>query len=325
MFDDLDVEELRRRSGVKWGLAGPGVLPAWIADMDFPPPPAVREVLRRLADDDLGYPAWDDRPTANPVRAAFAERMRELYGWAVEPGEVRLFTELIQGLQAVLHVATRPGEPVAMHVPSYPPFLGSLADMGRPLVPVPMIEGAGGWGFDADRMAEDVARSGCRAFVLVNPQNPTGRVFSRAELEAVAEVAVRHDLLVISDEIHAELAYEPHRHIPFATLGPEVAARTVTLTSASKAFNLAGLRCSVAHLGDSRVRAVLEAQPPLMFGEIGTPGVLATVAAWRDGDDWLAEVRRTLDRNRRLIGESLPSGVGYHMPDSTYLAWLDCR
>src|SRR5581483_2715865 len=129
MFDDLDVEELRRRSGVKWGLAGPGVLPAWIADMDFPPPPAVREVLRRLA-------------------------------------------ELIQGLQAVLHVATRPGEPVAMHVPSYPPFLGSLADMGRPLVPVPMIEGAGGWGFDADRMAEDVARSGCRAFVLVNPQNP---------------------------------------------------------------------------------------------------------------------------------------------------------
>jgi cysteine-S-conjugate beta-lyase len=173
-------------------------------------------------------------------------------------------------------------------------------------------------------MAEDVARHGCRVLLLVNPHNPTGRVFDRAELTAIAEVAERHDLVVISDEIHADLAYEPHRHVPFASLGPEAAARTVTITSATKAFNLAGLRCSVAHVGDHRVREALAAQPPLLFGEVSSLGVLATLAAWREGDDWLTEARATLERNRALVAAGLPPGVRHHPPEAGYLAWLDC-
>ncbi|GAA4497082.1 aminotransferase class I/II-fold pyridoxal phosphate-dependent enzyme [Actinoallomurus oryzae] len=324
MFDDLDLAGLRRRPGVKWSHVAPDVIPAWIADMDFPPPPSVRAALVRGLDD-LGYPAWDDRPESNPLRAAYAERMRRRYGLAVDPGHVREFTELIQGLQAVLHVATRPGDAVAMHTPTYPPFLETLTDMDRRLVPIPMVQGEDGWGFDAGRLAEDVARYGCRALVLVNPHNPTGRVFRHDELAAIAEVADRHDLLVIADEIHAELVHDPHRHVPFASLGPEAAARTVTLTSATKAFNVAGVRCSVAHVGDRRVREALAAQPPLLFGQVSALGVLATLAAWHDGDDWLAEARATLTRNRALVAEALPPGVRYHPPEAGYLAWLDCR
>ncbi|GIH91779.1 MalY/PatB family protein [Planobispora siamensis] len=325
MFDNLDVEELRRRPMAKWAGAGPGVLPAWVADMDYPVAAPVRAALLREIDTGLGYPLWDDRPEANPLREAFTERMTRLYGFRPDPSHVRVFTELIQALQVVLHVATRPGDAVAIHTPAYPPFLKTLTDMDRRLVPVPMTDDGDGWSFDPDRLADDVARHGCRALVLVNPHNPTGRVLTRDELGGIAEIAARHDLLVISDEIHSELVHEPNRHIPFASLNEEAAGRTVTLTSASKAFNLAGLRCSVAHIGDGRVREALRAQPPLLFGEVSNLSVLATLAAWREGDAWLAEARETLARNRGLVAGSLPAGIRHHSPEGGYLAWLDCR
>ncbi|MFC7583104.1 aminotransferase class I/II-fold pyridoxal phosphate-dependent enzyme [Nonomuraea antimicrobica] len=162
--------------------------------------------------------------------------------------------------------------------------------------------------------------SGCRVLLLVNPHNPTGRVFTRAELTELAEHAERHDLLVIADEIHADLVYEPHRHIPFATILPE---RTVTLTSATKAFNLGGIRCSVAHFGHRGAREALERQPPFVYGSPSVFGVEATVAAWRHGDAWLAETVALLDRHRRTIAARLPGAFGYRMPEATYLAWLE--
>ncbi|MFI6982872.1 MalY/PatB family protein [Embleya sp. NPDC050154] len=325
MFDAVTLESLRQRPGVKWGAVAPGVLPAWIADQDFPVAAPVRDALLRNLDADLGYPAWDDHPEANPLNQAFAERMKSRHDFVLDPGHVRLFTDLIQALQVVLHVATRPGDTVAMHVPAYPPFLQTLTDMNRRLLPIPMVDDGDGWSFDTQRLAEDVARHGCRVLLLVNPHNPTGRVMSHRELSALAEIAARHDLLVISDEIHADLTYEPNRHIPIASLSPDTAARTVTLTSAGKAFNLAGLRCSVAHVGDERVRRALESQPPLLFGEVSSLSVLATLAAWQEGDAWLAEARATLTRNRRMVAESLPTGIRHHLPEATYLAWLDCR
>jgi cysteine-S-conjugate beta-lyase len=324
-FDDLDVADLRSNPGLKWAEVPPGVLPAWIADMDFPPAPQIRAALLSGIDAGLTYPTWDDRPDLNPLAEAFAERMRHRYGFAPDPSYVREFSELIQALQTMLQVATRPGDAVAIHTPTYPPFLQTLTDMDRRLVPIPLTDNGDGWRHDTDRLAEDVVKHNCRALILVNPHNPTGRVFHRDELVEIAEIAVRHDLLVISDEIHADLTHEPHRHIPFASLGPEVADRTVTLTSATKAFNLAGLRCSVAHVGDRRVRKALEAQPPFIFGQVSTLAVRATLAAWQDGDDWLATLRTVLDRNRRRVAEALPAGVGYRLPEATYLAWLDFR
>jgi cystathionine beta-lyase len=326
MLDDLEAQTLSRSPGLKWArAAAAGALPAWIADMDFPIAEPVRAALLDAVRTDLGYPIWDDRPQDNPLIEAFVTRMTRRYDYVPQPAHVRVFTELIQALQAVLHVATAPGDAVAIHTPAYPPFLRTLEQMGRRLVPVPMVDTAGGWTFDTDRLAADVSRSRCRAFILVNPHNPTGRVFTRAELSAIAEVAQRNDLLVIADEIHADLAHEPHRHQPIAALAPELAARTVTLSSASKAFNLAGLRCSVADVAAAPVRQALDALPPLLLGQPGNPGVLGTVAAWQHGDAWLAEVRAILGRNRQLVATGLPDSVRHHVPEASYLAWLDWR
>jgi cystathionine beta-lyase len=320
MFDDLDPDELQRRPGVKWTLAGPGVLPAWIADMDFPVPPAVRAAVARHVD--LGYPVWDEHPERNPLCGTFVERVAARHGVGLDPAHVRLFTELNHALQAVLYVATAPGDAVAIHTPTYPPFLETIHGMDRRLVPVPYADDGAGWVFDAGRLAEDVVRHGVRVLVLVNPHNPTGRVLTRAELTAVAAVAEEHDLVVVSDEIHSDLVHDGHEHVPFASLCPH---RTVTLHSASKSYNLAGLRCSIAHVGDARVRAGLAALPPKLLGEVSVLSVLATLAAWRESDDWLAEVRATLARNRALVAEGLPEGIRHRAPEATYLAWLDCR
>lgn len=315
MIDASVGEPFRARNdGIKWAKAAPDVIPAWVADMDMPTAPAVVEALRRRAEGDLGYPAWLDDHRGGPLAEAFAERMAARYGWEPDPTLVRSYTDINQALQVLLHVWTEPGDGVALHVPAYPPFLATLESMNRPLRPIRLLPDGDSW------RAELPDLSGCRVLLLVNPQNPTGRVFTRAELEEVAEHAERHDLLVIADEIHADLVHEPHRHIPFATILP---ARTVTLTSATKAFNLGGIRCCVAHVGSPQLREALEAQPPFLYGSPGLFGVEATVAAWRHGDSWLEETRALLDRNRRAIAGRLPEGVAYRMPEATYLAWLD--
>nr|WP_225311244.1 aminotransferase class I/II-fold pyridoxal phosphate-dependent enzyme [Microbispora cellulosiformans] len=309
-LDSLSLEAARARDGIKWALAAPGVIPAWVADMDFPVPEAVREAVARRAATDLGYPAWLDQPTAGLLAEAFAERMEARYGWRADPAHVRSYTDINQALQVLLHLMTEPGDAVALHVPAYDPFLVTVTGMGRRLVPMPLTaEGR----FEVP--AEPV-----RVLLLVNPQNPSGRSFTREELEGLAAYADRHGTLVIADEIHADLTYAPARHIPFATILPE---RTVTLTSASKAFNMGGLRCSVAHLGARDVRDALGRQPAHLYGAPSVLGVEATVAAWRHGHTWLEEVLAILDRNRRLVAERLPAGVGYRLPEATYLAWLD--
>ncbi|MQA93704.1 MAG: aminotransferase class I/II-fold pyridoxal phosphate-dependent enzyme [Streptosporangiales bacterium] len=290
--------------------------------MDFPVAAEIRAALVDRVERDLGYPVWLHTP-GGALGEPFAARMAGRYGWRPDPGHVREFSDINQALQVVLDAATRPGDRVALHTPAYHPFLGTLEEMERPLLPVPMVPAGDGWGFDLDRLDAEVASGGCRALLLVNPQNPTGRAFTRAELTGLAELAERHDLLVLSDEIHADLTYAPHEHIPFASLSPEAAARTVTLTSATKAFNLAGLRCAVAHIGAAEVRAALAARPRHLGGEVGVMGVIATAAAWAEGDAWLADVLAVLDRNRRLLADALPREVGYRVPDATYLAWLD--
>ncbi len=314
MSDAYSPERLKAtHDGIKWAATGPGVIPAWVADMDLATAPAVVEALRRRAEGDLGYPTWLDTPSCGPLAEAFAERMARRFGWDPDPSYVRSYSDINQALQVLLHVWTRPGDGVALHTPAYHPFLKTLSDMERPLRPIRLEPDGDSWRFEVPDL------SGCRVLLLVNPQNPTGRAFTRAELEELAEHAERHDLLVIADEIHADLVYEPHRHVPFATILP---GRTVTLTSATKAFNLGGIRCSVAHVGHPELRKALEAQPPFLYGSAGLFGVEATVAAWRHGDAWLQETTALLDRNRRTLAERLPSRFGYRVPQATYLAWL---
>jgi cystathionine beta-lyase len=326
-FDGFGPGELRDRPGVKWARSGgDGVIAAWVADMDFPPCPQVRDRLQELlAAGDLGYPDW---PAGTPLRQAFAARMAELYGWEPDPGAVREVTDLIQALQVVLHLVTRPGDAVALHTPAYPPFLHSITSAGRRLVPVPMEPQGSRWGFDAGRLDALVAEAGVRVLILVNPHNPTGRVFTAAELTAIAEVAQRHELLVIADEIHAELVHAPHQHLPFAACSDDAARRTVTLTSASKAFNLAGLRSAVAHFGPADLLAVRDAQPSDLFGTANLFGVHAALAAWSPAArPWQRRLREHLADNRRQVMAALTGlpGVRVLEPEGTYLAWLDVR
>ncbi|MET7869447.1 MalY/PatB family protein [Streptomyces cyaneofuscatus] len=326
-FDSLGVPQLSHRDGEKWASAGTA-LSSWVADMDFPVAPSVREALRRRIDGDLGYPAWFDESDGGPLGELFGERMRRRFGTALDGRRVRMFTDLNQAMLATLHVATAPGDAVLLHTPACPPFVDVMEKFGRRPLAVPMRQSERGWEFDAElmeRAAEDGGSGRCRVLFLVNPHNPTGRVFRREELEGLAELALRNDLLVIADEVHADLTFAPHRHIPFASLSAEIADRTVTLTSGSKAFNMSGIRCAVAHVGPRRVREAFDDQRGLLFGQVGVLAVEALKAAWTDGDGWLEQVKAVLDRNRHLVAEGLPGEIGYRIPEATFLAWLDCR
>ena len=323
-FDALTVDDLRRRRGVKWTQYPPDVLPAWIADLDFAPAPPIRRVLDEMVEiGDLGYPV---RPWLNPLPELFAERQSARHGWRPDPARVRILTDVLQGLEAVvLHHGAR-GDGVVVQTPIYPPVLDAVRTTSRRLVENRLVRGAGRWEIDLDGFRRAAAQA--RVFLLCNPHNPTGRVFERAELEAMAAIAVERDLLVVADEIHQDLLFAGHRHVPFASLDPEVARRTITFTSATKSHNIAGLCCAVAHVGPDALLATLDAFPPHYLGRVSIAGIEATAAAWREGDAWLEALVRYLDGNRGRVSsflrDRLPA-IEHVPPEATFLAWLDCR
>jgi cysteine-S-conjugate beta-lyase len=316
----LTIDDVRSRRGIKWQHRG-AAFAAWVADMDFPIAPAIRERLVEVAGDDVGYPSWIGQGLRSPAVDAFVERMAARYDWTPRRDRAREFDDVMQAVVAAVRHLTEPGDGVVLHTPAYHPFLRTIAEMGRRLVAVPFP-------FDHDALDERLRRAPARLMILCHPHNPTGHVFSRAELERIADIALRHRLVVVADEVHADLVHAPHGHVPFESLGSDVAACTVTVTSASKAFNLAGLRWAVMHAGNDVMHAELDALPDHYLGAPNVMAVEATVAAWRDGDAWLDDVRGVLDENRRrlvdLLATHLP-GVRYTPPDATYLAWLDCR
>lgn len=322
----LDVETLRRRGGAKW-QAQPAAYAAWVADMDFPVAPPVAEALRTLVDrNEFGYPNWGGPYAPSPAARMFPERMAERFGWDCDPARVRDLVDVLQGVRATVLHCSRPGDGVVLHLPAYFPFLATIDDMDRRLVPVHFDDEARA--FDYDRLDVELAASGARVWILCHPQNPLGHVFDCAELERIAELAARHDLVVISDEIHADLVMPGPTHVPFESLGAEVSRRTVTVTSSSKAFNLAGLRWAVMHTGHEPLQRALDALPGHYLGAPNIMAVAATVAAWRDGQEWLDAVIGVVDENRTalvdLLHEHLP-GTRYTPPAATYLAWVDCR
>lgn len=328
-FESLSRDWLASKPGTKWRTPSPR-LGAWIADMDFRPPDAVLDALRAVVESgDLGYPTWNPR-RHTPLVPLFVERMQRRHGWTPEAANCREYDDVIQGVRHVVHFMTRPGDGIVMHTPSYPPFHATWRSMHRRLVEVRAHGTPTGWEFDYDDLDRRlrVEPGMARVWILCHPQNPLGHVFGRAELERIAEIAERHDLIVISDEIHAELVYAPNRHIPFESLGPEVSARTVTFSSASKSFNLAGMRWAIAHIGAAPVRAAYDTLPAHFAGISSIMAVAAVEAAWTHGDAWLDACVRHLDARRHQLADlcaaHLP-GVVYRMPQATYLAWVDCR
>ena len=327
VFSQVTVDDLRVKHGVKWTKYGPEVLAAWVADMDFPVAAPIREALREaMAREDYGY---SFKSKEGPIPELFATRAKRLYAWEVLPERVEGICDVVQGLYVVVENFTRPGDGVVTLTPTYPPFLNSVREMGRRLVEFPLQppqELNGPFRLDERGLAE-LVDDNVRLLLLCNPHNPTGRVFSKVELEAVAEIALSKDLLVFADEIHADLIYSGSAHIPFASLGPEVEARTITMASATKSFNIAGLRYAVAVFGSESLQATYNRTPERLRGGMNSFGVIATQAAWSDGDDWLRELLKYLEKNRDymidFVHTELPD-ITVHLPEATFLSWLDC-
>jgi cystathionine beta-lyase len=313
MFENL--ETLRRRRSSKWVEHPRDVLPAFVAEMDVALAPPVRDAL--VAAIELGDVGYAEPGRVFESFAAFAARRLD---WEPDPARMRLVPDVMSGIVEVLRVLTAPGDGVVITPPVYPPFFDGIPEAGRRIVEVPLAEGE----LDLDALAA-ACSAGARAFLLCNPHNPTGRVLERARLEEVAALAARHDVLVIADEIHAPLTLPGAAHTPFAALGE---SRSVVLASASKAFNLAGLKCAIAVAGSDAVARELDRLPEEVRYRAGHLGVIGSQAAFEHGDAWLDDLLAALDANRRrvdaLLAEHLPA-VGYRPPEASFLAWLDCR
>lgn len=320
-FETLSYENLVTRHGNKWNRFDPDVIPCWVADMDFALAPPIREVLQgALSRQEYGYPVKE-----SPVADIFAKRMQQRFGWSPDPAGVVELTDVVQAFYIAYDRLIGPSEGVVVNTPIYPPILMGIEETGRRLVDNPLLTAEQGWGLDIDGMAKAID-AGTRMLVLCNPHNPSGRVFLRDELEAVAELVERHDLIVLSDEIHADLIYPGATHIPFASLSPEMARRTVTFTSATKAFNTAGLRFAIAHFGDEGLKAKFQSFLPRFRGGLCAYAVEVTCVAWQECQPWLDEALVYLQGNRDLIAETVAErmpGVKFSSPQSTYLAWLD--
>jgi cystathionine beta-lyase len=322
-FDDVSLELLRSRRSIKWTRYDPDVLPAWVAEMDFALALPIREALQRaLARDDTGY--------ANPGRLgeAFAGFALDRFGWRVAPDRVRPAADVMSAVAELLRVVTGPGDGVVINPPVYPPFSGVTRETGRRVVEVPLAARENGWELDLDRLERAFA-DGARAYLLCHPHNPTGTSFPRSELEAVAGLAEAYRVTVIADEVHAPMTLDGARHLPFLALGGAAVEHGVALTSASKAWNVPGLKCAFIVAGSDAMQETLEQGLPTHLSfHVGHFGVLANIAAFEHGGEWLDALNRHLERNRSaladLLAEHLPT-VRYVPPQAGYLAWLDCR
>ena len=325
-FNAISLEALRRRRGTKWTRYPPDVLPAWVADMDFDMVEPIRAGLARLMEaNDLGYAP---KLLASGLPEAFAAfAARRFPGWEVAPERMVAIADIVQGIHLAIEAFTRPGDGICTLTPVYPPFLQAVAQTGRRLDRCTMVRGQGRYEIDFDALRAAIDER-TRLLLLCTPHNPLGRVFDREELEALARIAIERDLVVVADEIHADIVYRGFRHIPFASLGPEVEARTVTMTSATKSFNIAGLRCAVVLFGSDRLAEPFNAWPERIRGAVSSFGMEATRIAWTECDEWLEALLAHLEGNRdflhAFVAERLP-GIRMVLPAATYLGWLDCR
>lgn len=318
-LDRIDVAALRRAGGLKWTLY-PDAIGAFVAETDFGTAPAVTAALQEAVG--AGAFGYLPAPVSDAMSAAYAGWSADRYGWAVDPADVRPVADVVAGLQLALEHFSRPGSAVLLPTPAYMPFLTVPPALGREVVQVPLLPGG-----RYDLAALDAAfAAGAGLLVLCNPHNPGGRVLTAAELRAIAAVVDRHDARVFADEIHAPLVYAGHRHLPYAALSPVTAGHTLTATSASKAWNLPGLKCAQVVLSNDADREVWRRIGTVPEHGASTLGVVANTAAYAAGGPWLDGVLDYLDGSRRLLGElvaeQLP-GVAYTPPEGTYLAWLD--
>lgn len=323
-YDFDRIVERRGTDSMKWNRYGEEVLPLWVADMDFPSPESVIEALRRRVEH--GIFGYGTEPAE--LRAVVQDRLQRLYGWQVGQEEFLYVPGVMVGFNLVARAFGEAGDGVLIQPPVYPPFFAIGRNVGRTMEKAPLVRTERGYEIDFEAFERSITPR-TRVFLLCNPHNPVGRVFTRAELEKLAEICLRHDLIICSDEIHQDFVYPGRSHYPMASLDPEVAEHTITLLSPSKSYNIAGFHFAIALASNPELRDRLKAAGA---GALPSrPGILdfvAGLAAYRDSSGWLEQVLEYLQANRdflvRSVGEKLP-GITMFEPEGTYLAWLDCR
>ena len=315
-----DLATLHKRRSEKWSSEEPDVLASTVAEMDFPLASEVAAALHAAIDrHDLGYTP----PRATQLPAAFADFARRRLGWTVDQDQITLVPDVMAGLIELCRVLLTPGEKVAFFTPAYPPFFTELPQAGAELVLLPLDAAAV---VDLEAL-QQALRGGVRALVLSNPHNPTGRVLPRAELEQIADLCASYDCWVLADEIHAPLVLRGALHTPWLEVSDAAREHGIALTSASKAFNVAGLKAAFMITASDRAREAVQRIPSLT-DRVGLLGVIAAEAAFAHSDHWLDAVRDQLATNRELLGDLLAAElpkITWTPPDASYLAWLDCR
>ncbi len=323
-FDFDTVHDRRGTDSLKWSrYKDRDVIPMWVADMDFrSPDPVVEALHRRVEQGIFGYAS----PTPELVQVVVA-RMWEKYRWEIEPSWLVWLPGAVPALNVVCRAYGGEGEEVVTFTPIYPPFLTAPPRGGKTLKTIPLGREGNLYTFDAERFEREIS-SHTRILLLCNPHNPVGRRYERKEIEHIAQICVAHDLVICSDEIHGDLILDGGSHVPTATLGPEVAARTITLMAPSKTFNLPGLNCAFAIIENPELRAKFKRVREGMVPGTNVLGFAACLAAYRDGEPWRAALIDYLRDNKEIVRRFINEEVaGLSMDDvqATYLAWIDTR
>ncbi len=326
-YDFDRVIPRRPTDSIKWNNYEANVLPLWVADMDFvSPEPVMRALHERVAQGIFGYPSIHGAPGG--LAEVLVERMQRLYGWQITPDDLIFIPGVVTGLNLACQALADPGGGVLIQTPVYMPFLRLASNAGMAAQEMELSRSAeGNYSIDFDAFEAAITEQ-TRLFVLCNPHNPVGRVYRRAELYKMAEICLRKGVVICSDEIHCDLLFSGHKHIPIASLDAEVAQNTITLMAPSKTFNIAGLQCSFAIVQNPELREKLTHAGKGLSGWVNSMGAVAAQAAYQEGQEWLEQVLMYLEANRnflaKYVAENLP-GVKMRRPEGTYLAWLDCR
>ncbi len=323
-FDSLKLETLQDKRNAKWQQYPKGVIPLWVADMDFPISDKIKMALKDYLDsDNLGYP---ERLGVPGLKEAVQQRLATRYNWKLECDHIHHMAGIIPGMYLASLACASEGDEVILQTPLYPPFAMATKDTRRVSVSNPLVWNGSSWEIDFDHL-ETIVTPATRLLMLCNPHNPTGRVFTRKEVERLADFALRHRLWVLSDELHADLTFG-HQHTPIASISEEIAQRTITLYGPTKAFNLAGLHIGFMISQNKKLLARAQAMTGYMLGFPNTMSQVATVAAYTQAEDWLDDTRNYLQANRDFVHDFIEKeipDVKTARPEGTYMSWLDFR
>jgi cystathionine beta-lyase len=323
------IIERRDTDSIKWKQYPGDVLPLWVADMDFLTPEPVRKAIHAMVDRGvLGYEFLQPH-----TREVVARRMERLYGWQVDPAWVIATTGVVSGFNIAARAVCQPGDGVLIHTPVYNMFYTLYPHLNLVQQSVPLSLAAEGNvlhpQLDMEKFAGAFHSNNARTrmFLFCHPHNPLGKVFTRDELQQMAGICLQNDTWIVSDEIHSELLWDGSKHIPMATLSPEIADKTITLIAASKTFNTAGLFCAFAIIPNEELRTRFQRVNDEITGHVSSVGLVASEAAFSgECDDWLAELRIYLKENRDFVVEYLTENfpeAKFTIPQATYLQWID--